>query len=131
MRRKGVYFCNVFSGIAKRNWFVGFFMDKESPLYDPWLELKFSRSKKGRSRTREDAQADGKKRTIQLFIRGHVRTSFLTDDGPDQHCELRKLGDMCLWEPDDVHYWEILRNSLILTVRWPATVDNPNDPSGP
>jgi hypothetical protein len=110
----------IADGAQTRGWFIGHFMPEETPLWDPTVEIKYSLSAKGRSRSREDATASSAQRSLQILVAGKVKTSLVIEDGHDQHVLLEKPGDWCLWEAHAVHYWEILEDSVIITIRWPS-----------
>lgn len=101
-----------------RGWLVGGFKELDSPFRTQSFEFKHDTAEAGKSRPREEAAADARNWTLQLVISGRVRTSFPVENGEDIHVEVGP-GELCLWGPGVLHYWEILESGLVQTLRWP------------
>jgi hypothetical protein len=108
-------------GRKYRGWLVGSFRPKGSPLFDSKIEIKWDRVKAGTKRTREQASVDPTRRTLQLVISVYIRTSFPATEDQEEGQEDLRGGDYCLWEAGVLHYWEAIKNSLVITIRWPST----------
>jgi quercetin dioxygenase-like cupin family protein len=97
-----------------RGWFVGNFMPGEdNPLRTEQLEVKWYTHAKGE--TRAQWAPGNPVKTLNILIRGHFVLLF-----PNQEVALEKEGDFVLFGPGLPHSYRAVKESLILTVRWPS-----------
>jgi hypothetical protein len=97
-----------------RGWFVGNFMPGEdNPLRTEELEVKWYTHAKGE--TRAQWAPGNPVKTLNILIRGHFVLLF-----PNQEVALEKEGDFVLFGPGLPHSYRAVKESLILTVRWPS-----------
>ncbi len=101
-----------------RGWLIGHFYPKASPLHTENIEFKCDHAKAGERRIREQMAKHETMHSLQFVISGRVKTSFPgAIEAEDTH-EVVGPGEWCLWEKGQLHYWEVLEDGLILTLRW-------------
>jgi len=102
-------------------WVIGHFIEEDSLLKSSDIEIKWAFHHKGDSKSKIVSNIHAK--TLCFLIRGRVSLIF-----PDcnQNVSLKKEGDFRVWDGGVNHTWEVLEDSLIITVRWPSI---PNDQS--
>ncbi len=97
-----------------RGWFLGHFMPgAANPMRTEELELKWYTHAEGE--TRSEWAPGNPVRTLNILIRGHFVLLF-----PDEQVSLEKEGDFVLFGPDVPHSYRSVKESLVLTVRWPS-----------
>jgi len=99
---------------SHRGWVAGHFLDEDSPLKISDFELKWGRHKKGEKR--EDIASASDVKSLAILISGKFKFDF-----PDENNSfvLEKEGDFCYYAGVS-HSWEVLKDCLILTLRWPS-----------
>ena len=100
---------------VKQHWVIGHFIDPSTPFYEKNFSLKWSKLKKGESRTEPAFTAEAK--TFDILVYGKHRVNF-----PDLNKSvlLNKEGDYVYFAPGVAHTWESLEDSLIVSLRWPS-----------
>ncbi len=107
----------IYEGNAKsagsnyRGWFMGAFLNEESPLLQENVELKWATHKKGERR--KDWSMGDEKQSISILISGKFKLIF-----DDREETLSQQGDFVYWGPQVPHTWEALEDSTIMTVRF-------------
>jgi mannose-6-phosphate isomerase-like protein (cupin superfamily) len=97
-----------------RGWFLGHFMPGDgNPLRTSQLELKWYTHAAGESRV--EWAPGNPVTTLNILMRGHFVLLF-----PDREIALEKEGDFVLFGPGVRHSFRSVRESLVLTVRWPS-----------
>ena len=94
-------------------WVVGF--NEGSNLKNNELALKWSKYKKGETKAVPTANHTSK--TIGVLIRGKIEI-VLTDLG--RTVLLEKEGDYIYLPPNTKHYHNVLDDTFLISVRWPA-----------
>jgi len=102
-----------------RGWITGHFIDKSSPLHTQDLEIKWGEHKKGEAK--ENPAANNQSKTLAILIYGQFQFDFPNDK---KQIVLNKKGDYVFFNAKINHSWQCLKNSLVLTIRWPSL---PND----
>ena len=98
-----------------RGWFLGHFMPgQDNPLRVEEVELKWYTHAEGE--TREQWAPGNPVKTLNILIRGHFVLLF-----PDHEVTLEKEGDFVLFGPNVPHSFRSVKESLVLTVRWPSS----------
>lgn len=88
-------------------------MPSGSPLQTNDLEIKWGKHKKGEAK--ESSAANKEAKTIAILIRGKVSLIF-----DDKKVVLADEGDFVYWGSGVAHSWEVLKDSLVITIRWPS-----------
>lgn len=97
-----------------RGWFVGAFLDPDSPRYTADVEVKWGVHAAGEQRT---AWTDRDRRTtLVVLVSGRLRVD-LADEQVEE-VVLDQAGDYVLWGPGVDHTWEALTEAVVVTVRW-------------
>jgi len=98
-----------------RGWVVGHFIEKDDLLHSEAVEIKYHLAKKGE--TNESFAAVSEAHTLSVLMRGRFRLLF-----PEHGSEyiLENEGDFVFWNPLVQHGWEVLEDTLLITVRWPS-----------
>lgn len=66
---------------------------------------------------RAEWTADDQRTTLVLLVKGTFRI-----DLTEASLTLEKQGDYATWGPGIDHSWEALSDSIVVTVRWPSSV---------
>src|SRR5438270_8426885 len=104
--------------VRDSGWFVGQFVPAELGLrHQTDVELKWGIHPDGEKRTHPWANRNGT--TVSILIRGGLRVAFHVEPSP-QIVTLTKQGDYIVFGPDVVHSWEAVRDTLVLSVRFPS-----------
>ena len=98
----------------RKGWFIGNFIEEESPRYSENCEIKWAIHKQGTKKTSSGGDTSAKTRTVVILLSGKWLTRFL-DDG--QEVVLAQSGDYLLYE-DRLHENEALEESHVIVVRW-------------
>lgn len=101
-----------------RQWLIGAFIAKDSPLHDQTLEVKFGSPYKGEERTEVEATADPERRSLMFVISGQMEFGFPAAENQRARKLTLEPGEYVLWEPGILHYWKALSNSEVITIRW-------------
>ncbi len=101
--------------LSHKGWILGHFVSPTLPLHNRNFEMKWGKHKKGESKT--SIGVNERASTLSILIYGKVLLKF-----PSQSREslLEEEGDYVFWGPGIPHKWEVLEDSLVLTVRWPS-----------
>ena len=99
-------------------WFVGQFVPAEFGLRRQTdVELKWGVHPDGERRSRPWANENGT--TISILIEGCLRVTFHFD-GTQQEVTLQTKGDYLVFGPEVVHSWEVVGDTIVLSVRFPS-----------
>ena len=102
-------------GQTKRGWFMGIFMDPTSPFCQAGFELKWGKEAGG---TEKPALGtNNTAHTLTILIYGDFINEF-----PDtnQQFRMQKEGDYVYYPPGTPHTWRALKDSFLITIRWPS-----------
>ncbi|MAG01747.1 signal peptidase I [Candidatus Pacearchaeota archaeon] len=99
----------------KRGWFIGHFMQEDSPFQSHNFEVRWAVHSKGEVKPTVAANKIAK--TISVLIKGKMILKFPKDD---EEIVLSKEGDYAFWDSNIYHTSEILEDSTVLTIRWPS-----------
>jgi quercetin dioxygenase-like cupin family protein len=64
---------------------------------------------------RSDWTTDDRRTTLVLLVQGHFRV-----DLTEGSVTLARQGDYAVWGPGIDHSWEVISDSVVLTIRWPS-----------
>ena len=110
---------NIYTGNAQidgqstKQWIVGHFIPADNIRHSDNVEIKWAVHKQGEKR---QEWVTGEKRTsIAILVSGKVIFEFR-----DKKCELSNQGDYVMWGVGVDHRWEVVEDSVIITVRWPS-----------
>lgn len=104
-------------GRLHNGWWVGHFMGKHSPQYSTSVETKWAVHK---SRNVHDGFSINHVATsMAVLIYGRHRMEF-----QDSYVILENPGDYVLWGPGVMHSWTTLKDSAVLSLRWPSIPDD-------
>ena len=96
-------------------WFIGFFVKPKSHwFHNKNFEVKWGKHKKGDKG--KGWVANKTAFSLAILIKGKVRIQF---EGRGK-VVLEKQGDYVGWAPGVYHDWEVLKESVIMTIRWPS-----------
>ncbi len=95
------------------HWVMGHFMPPDSPLQTNDLEIKWGKHKKGEAK--KSSGTNKRAKTLAILIEGKVLLTF-----DDEKVILKEKGDYVYWDSGVIHSWEVLKDSLIITIRWPS-----------
>jgi len=129
---------NVTTGNAKadgkefRYWFVGgiekwcsannvpFDKERFGLRSTDGIEIKWGIYKKGEARSEWASSSD--MTGMSILIRGDSIFTFreINGQGDSREVRLMKEGDYIIWQEDVEHTWEMLEDSVFLTLRWQA-----------
>lgn len=99
-------------------WFIGQFIPAELGLrHQTDLELKWGIHPDGEKRPQPWANKNGT--TISVLVEGSLKLTFHVD-GARQEVTLRTKGDYVVFEPEVVHSWEAVGDTIVLSVRFPS-----------
>jgi hypothetical protein len=104
---------------GEKGWILGHFIDASSPFHNMGFEIKWSNSRKGDKKP--EPALNVKAKSVVILVYGSFRIDF-----PDEKKSftLRDEGDYVFFNVGVTHSWEVLEDSLLITIRWPST---PND----
>lgn len=113
------YFGNAaLDQVRDSGWFIGQFVPAELGLrHQTDVEIKWGYHPGGD--TRPQAWASGHATTISVLVRGCLKVTFQTSDGP-QLVTMEKEGDYVIYPPETVHSWEAIGETIVLSVRFPS-----------
>ena len=117
MVRNNIEQGNVYQDRNKYQWLLGCFMDKGSLLFSKDVEIKWSDHKKGE--IKKSHPKNSGTTTLCILIKGHVTILF----SEENKFTLKKQGDYSIWSPNKWHLTEVIKDSIILTIRWPSLRD--------
>jgi hypothetical protein len=100
-------------GKLNNHWVVGHFIPIDDIRHSDDVEIKWGVHQSGDKR--EDWVTGEKRTTIAILVSGKVVFEFR-----DKKCELSKQGDYVMWGVGVDHRWEVVEDSVIITVRWPS-----------
>lgn len=105
---------NAYKDRNKKQWLVGSFIESKDLRKQSGVEVMWSSHKKGDVKGRWTKST--KATTMTMLIRGAFVNSFpgLGD------CVLKKEGDYIIYPPQTPHTWRALKNSVLITIRWPS-----------
>lgn len=109
-----IEFGNLEKKVESHNgWVIGYFIEKTSPLHSEDIEVKYHIAKKGEEN--ESKSVASRSRSLTILVRGKFRIHF-----PKQGLTyvLEKEGDFIFWDPFIEHGWDVLEDSVLITVRW-------------
>ncbi len=116
--------------VGDGGWFVGQFVPAELGLRrQTEVELKWGIHPDGEKRPEPWASQNGT--TISVLIEGGLKVTFHID-GSHQEVILRIKGDYVIFGPQVVHSWEVIGDTIVLSVRFPSVevgsrrFDNPS-----
>lgn len=104
------------SGKFSQGWFMGHFITEHSLLKSTEVELKFGEHNMGDIC---EWKSSCKGFSISILIKGEFLINFKTLNHIER-ITLEKEGDYVIWDNDVLHKWESLKDSTVLTVRWPS-----------
>ncbi|HIG94573.1 MAG TPA: signal peptidase I [Nanoarchaeota archaeon] len=102
----------------KNGWFMGHFMNDNSPFKNSDFEIKWGNHKKGIIKPILGLNKTAK--TMSILISGKVLIKFTEE----KEVILSKQGDYVFWGAGIYHGSEALTDAVTLTIRWPSI---PND----
>ncbi len=106
--------------VGRRGWFVGHFTGPQAGLaYTRDVEIKWGVHPAGESKT--STAANRSATTLSILVSGAFRVVF-PEDGLEVN--LVDPGDYVVWAPGVAHTWQALKETTILTVRWPSLPDD-------
>ena len=100
---------------AHRGWFIGHFMEPGSPFYNQDFEIKWGRHKKGEHRDTVSHGREVNSLAILVYGKELVKIPSL-----GKEILMEKEGDYLFIGEGIDHTWEMLEDTLVLTVRWPS-----------
>jgi hypothetical protein len=113
---------NVTQGNAKniaqdhQGWFIGHFMDKDSPLYTENVEVKWIARKK--DILKKGLQTKQDVHTLLLLVSGKIALRFPSSG---KQYVLSKEGDfISFYAKDDAHTTETLEDTKAMVIKWPS-----------
>jgi hypothetical protein len=117
---QSVYFGNAASDqVRGTGWFLGQFVPAALGVrHQTDVELKWGIHPDGEQRPR-GPEAVANATTISILIRGKLRATFHID-GAQQMVTMEKEGDYCIFGPGVVHSWEVVGDTLVISVRFPS-----------
>lgn len=103
-------------GRARRGWVLGYFLD---PTIDGLratgdVEIKWGVHPAGDKR--DEWTVGDQRTTVLILVEGEFRLQL-----SDSDITLAKQGDYVVWGPGTDHIWEAVKDSVVMTVRWPST----------
>jgi hypothetical protein len=104
------------SGKLSGGWFLAHFIEEHDLLKSSKIELKFGEHFEG---DKCDWKSSYEGSTISILIKGEFLISFNTSNHIE-HITLEKEGDFVIWDNLVHHKWKSVKDSTILTVRWPS-----------
>ena len=117
--KKPFYFGNAKADqVRGSGWFVGQFVPAELGLrHQTDVELKWGIHPDGEKRPQPWANRNGT--TISVLIQGCLRVTF-HGDGKYEEVTLQTKGDYVAFGPEVVHSWEVVGDTIVLSVRFPS-----------
>jgi hypothetical protein len=104
--------------VRDSGWFVGQFVPAELGLrHQTDVELKWGIHPDGEKRSQPWANKNGT--TISVLIQGCLRVTFHSD-GKHEEVTLQTKGDYVAFGPEVVHSWEVVGDTIVLSVRFPS-----------
>lgn len=100
-------------GAANQGWLLGHFMPPGTPLHSTDVEIKWGVHPAG---DRRAAWALGETRTALLVL---ISGAFHVELR-DRTVILTEPGDYVLWGVGQEHSWRALKDTTVLTIRWPS-----------
>lgn len=99
-----------------RGWLVGHFVDpSEGVRATGEVEVKWAHHPAGDRRSRWTSGDE--RSTLVILISGEFRIHLTSG------CKtMRRQGDYVMWQPGIDHTWEALKDSLVVTIRWPSVM---------
>lgn len=105
-------------GARQRGWFIGHFLGETCGLRStPSLEVKWSVHPAGEEKSLW--RVSKSTMTLCILIKGKVSNRF-----PMTECILSHEGDYVIWPAGQPHRWALAEDALVLTIRWPSTLDD-------
>jgi glyoxylate utilization-related uncharacterized protein len=99
---------------STRGWLVGHFIDPlKGVRATEEVEVKWGQHRAGDKRS--EWTSGDQRTTFVILISGEFRVDVTSGSKV-----MSRQGDYVLWGPGVDHSWEALRDSVILTVRWPS-----------
>jgi len=100
-----------------RGWLVGHFVHPSKGVRRSGdIEVKWGVHAAGEKR--EQWAPDDRRTALVILVSGH----FLVQLG-DGSADLAAPGDYVMWGPGTGHSWTAVDDSVVMTVRWPSTVE--------
>ena len=110
---------NLNQKAAFKSWFIGFFVKPKSHwFHNQNFEVKWGKHKKGDKG--KGWVANKTAFSLAILIKGKVRMQF--EGGKE--VVLKNQGDYVGWAPGVYHDWEVLEDSVIITIRWPSLAND-------
>lgn len=103
-------------GAQHRGWFIGHFVEESDIRHSNDVEIKWDHANKGTQRTEWSVNKTA--HTMSLIISGSFKIIFEDDEF------VLGAGEYFLSKPTIPHKYEVLEDSLILTVRWPSLTND-------
>jgi hypothetical protein len=103
----------------KRGWFIGNFITDNKYFYNKEFEVRWFSHKKGEKK--EEISANKSAKTLSILINGKFLIRFPQDK---KEIILSKSGDYAFWDSGVYHNSEALKDSTVLTIRWPSINDD-------
>lgn len=97
-----------------RGWIIGPFMDHGDVRLTKDVEIKWGIHRAGE--TRANWHEDEDRTTVLLLISGRFRIDLSVESQI-----LARQGDYAMWGPGIGHSWQAEEDSVVITVRWPAS----------
>ncbi len=102
----------------RRGWFVGQFMSSKSSIRKTeGVEVKWGVHKENEERATEGINSEAT--SLSILINGLFILYF---PHLQQTVRLQKVGDYVIWTPGVSHTWKAIKDSVVLTVRWPSVI---------
>ncbi|KAA8499369.1 hypothetical protein FVE85_6954 [Porphyridium purpureum] len=101
-------------------WFVGHFLAASTMRRARELELKWARNRAGTANGEVAVNTKGFSMGVLLYGAQAYEFGNHIGDKRSTKVTLAKQGDFVVWGPNMPHTWTTLKDSLVLTVRWPS-----------
>jgi uncharacterized cupin superfamily protein len=103
---------------AHRGWFVGSFVPDQLGLRSTGdVEIKWGVHEAGDGQ--DEWTMNTTATTISILVRGKDKIVF-----PDGEVLLEHEGDYAIWSPGVPHRWQALEPCVVISVRWPSSVND-------
>jgi hypothetical protein len=104
----------------RRGWFIGHFLTPEAgPAGTDLVEVKWGAHGAGEIKAIEGVNQTAT--TLSLLVSGRFRLYFPSHG---RSVTLARPGDYAIWSPGVSHWWRVLEDAVVITVRWPSRRDD-------
>lgn len=108
--------------LKHRSWIIGHFMEPKSPFCNQDFEIKWGKHKKGERR--DTVSRDSKVDSLAILVYGKELFKF---PSLGKEVLMEKEGDYLFFGKGTGHIWEMLEDTLIITIRWPSIPPEKDD----